>query len=81
MIRRAGMLLLGVAAGWLPMQLAGAPEDPGKTVVGEVTVTVYYATDGDPAAAGPKATVVGKAVEKRLRNEEKLRFKQYRLLG
>jgi len=81
MTRRVGLAMLGAALGLLPLRLAGAPEDPGKTVVGEVTVTVYYATDGDAAAAGPKATAVGKVQEKRLRNEEKLRFKQYRLLG
>ena len=81
MTRRAWVILLGSAAGLLPMHLVGAPDDPGKSVVGEVIVTVYFATDGDPAAAGPKAEVLGKALEKRLRNEEKLRFKQYRLLG
>lgn len=81
MTRRACLAVLGATLGWLPLRLVSAPEDPGKSVVGEVTVTVYYATDGDPAAAGPKAKVVGKALEKRLRNEEKLRFKQYRLLG
>jgi len=80
-MRRACLVLLGAAAGLVPTRLGSTPEDPGKTVVGEVMVTVYYATDGDPAAAGPKATVVGKTLEKRLRNEEKLRFKQYRLLG
>ena len=81
MTRRACLVVLGATLGWLPLRVLSAPEDPGKSVLGEVTVTVYYATDGDPAAAGPKATVVGKALEKRLRNEEKLRFKHYRLLG
>ena len=81
MTRRACLAVLGATLGLLPTGLPGAPEDPGKTVVGEVTVTVYYATDGDAAAAGPKAKAVAKAGEKRRRNEEKLRFKQYRLLG
>jgi len=63
MTRRACLAVLGATLGWLPLRLVGAPEDPGKSVVGEVTVTVYYATDGDPAAAGPKATVLGKALE------------------
>ncbi|MCX6876703.1 MAG: hypothetical protein NTW21_23275 [Verrucomicrobia bacterium] len=81
MTRRACWLVLGAAAGWLPLGLGAAPEDPGKTVVGKVNVAVYYATDGDAAVAGPKAAVLGKVIEKRLRNEEKLRFKQYRLLG
>ncbi|MEO0017814.1 MAG: hypothetical protein RLZZ522_1097 [Verrucomicrobiota bacterium] len=65
-----------VAPGWL-----GAREDPGKTVVGNVSVKVYYATDGDAAAAGPKAAVLAAAMERRLRNEERLRFKHYRALG
>jgi hypothetical protein len=79
--RRACLILLGATAGWLPPRLGTAQEDPGKTVLGKVNVTVYYATDGDAAAAGPKATELDKGLEKRLRNEEKLRFKHYRLLG
>lgn len=75
------MILLGATAGWLPLGVGSAQEDPGKTVVGKVNVTVYYATDGDVAAAGPRATGVENALEKRLRKEEKLRFKHYRLLG
>ena len=81
MTRRAGLAELAAALCGLPAHLASAAEDPGKTIVGEVTVTVYYASDGDAAAAGAKATAVAKAMEKRLRNTEKLRFKQYRLLG
>lgn len=81
MTRRACLAMLGSAFAWLPAGLAGAPEDPGKSVVGTVSVTVYYATDGDAAAAGPKAAVVGKPLETRLRNEAKLRFKHYRMLG
>lgn len=81
MNRRACLILLGTTAGWLPPGLGTAQEDPGKTVLGKVNVTVYYATDGDAAAAGPKATELDKVLEKRLRNEEKLRFKHYRLLG
>lgn len=81
MRRRAGMILSGLVACLLTPCLTAADDDPGKSVLGEVTVTVYYATDGDAAAAGTKAVMLGKALEKRLRNEEKLRFKQYRLLG
>lgn len=58
-----------------------AQKDPGKAAIGQVGFTVYYATDGDPAAAGAKATGVEQAVEDRLRGEEKLRFKHYRTLG
>lgn len=81
MNRRTCLAGLGASLVWLPLRLVGTPEDPGKTIVGEVIVTVYYATDGDATVAGAKATAVGKAQEKRLRSEEKLRFKHYRLLG
>ncbi len=70
-----GLLCAGLP-GWL-----GAADDPGKTEVGRVSVKVLYATDGDATAAGPKAAPLGKAMEERLRNEGKLRFKQYRALG
>lgn len=56
-------------------------EDPGKAKIGLVQVSVYYATDGDPKAAGGKATAVSQETADRLRKEEKLRFKNYRLLG
>jgi len=59
----------------------GAQEDPGRTKMGLVSVTVYHATNGDPTVAGPKAAVVPKETSERLRREERLRFKSYRLLG
>lgn len=61
--------------------LAFSLDDPGKANIGRVRVTVYFATDGDPKVAGAKTTVVSKETEKRLRGEERLRFKNYRLLG
>jgi hypothetical protein len=61
--------------------LAQALEDPGKAKIGRVCVTVYHATDGDPKAAGPKAVPVSTETSGRLRKEERLRFKSYRLLG
>jgi hypothetical protein len=61
--------------------LAPAAEDPGKTEIGKIRVTVYHATDGDPQAAGGKAQPVSKETAERLRREERLRFKHYRLLG
>jgi hypothetical protein len=78
---RACFILLGALACLLPVDNAGALEDPGKTVVGTVNVTVYYATDGDAAAAGAKAAALGESIEKRLRTEKRLRFNHYRLLG
>ena len=70
-------LLLAV---FLPVS-ARAQEDPGKMSVGQVLVTVYYATDGDPATAGQRFPEVDKKTEERLRKEDKLSFKNYRLLG
>ena len=61
--------------------LAIAQDDPGKANMGRVCVTVYFATNGDPTAAGSKAAVVTKTTEKRLRSEERLNFKSYRMLG
>lgn len=58
-----------------------AQDDPGLANMGRVSVTVYYATDGDPKIAGAKLSSVGKETEKRLRDEERLRFKHYRFLG
>ena len=55
--------------------------DPGKTTIGRVDFTVYYATDGDPKIAGEKSSAVAKETETRLRGEERLRFKNYRVLG
>jgi len=61
--------------------IACGQEDPGKANIGRVAVTVYFATDGDPKVAGTKAAAVSQETVKRLRGEERLRFKNYRLLG
>ena len=58
-----------------------AQEDPGKAIIGSVSVTVYHATNGDPNAAGAKATEVPQETADRLRREARLRFKNYRMLG
>jgi len=58
-----------------------AQKDPGKAVIGQVEFTVYHATNGDPDAAGTKAAGVSKDTETRLRGEERLSFKSYRILG
>ena len=61
--------------------VAGAgQEDPGKSKIGRVCVTVYHATNDDPKAAGVKG-VVTQETANRLHKEERLRFKHYRLLG
>lgn len=66
---------------WTVGNPAAAQDDPGKANIGRVSVTVYYATNGDPKVAGNKAAAVSKATEKRLRGEERLNFKNYRALG
>lgn len=71
-----------VAAVCLLLPLAGlAQEDPGRAKIGQVSVTVYHGTDGDPAIAGARATAVSGEIQQRLRSEQRLRFKEYRLLG
>jgi hypothetical protein len=82
MLRRAWLQsVIGFIAAVALCHPAHAQEDPGKTKLGRVNVMVFYATDGDPKVAGAKTTSVGKKTEKRLRDEERLRFKNYRRLG
>lgn len=77
MKRRLLILMLGLFGAGMAM----AQKDPGKEVIGLVTVTVYYGTDGDPQAAGPRAKEVGEVVSTRLAREKKLKFSKYLELG
>ena len=61
--------------------LSTAQTDPGKDVIGMVTVTVYHATNGDAGAAGQRAKAASEQVVKRLTGEQKLKFAHYRELG
>lgn len=75
-------LRLGVAAAMVTVcGPARSQDDPGRAAIGRVSVTVYHATDGDPEVAGKKTIKVSPITDKRLRSEERLRFKNYRLLG
>ena len=58
-----------------------AIEDPGRIRIAELRVTIYHATDGDPAAAGPRALPVPHMTSSRFTSEERLRFKHYRQIG
>jgi hypothetical protein len=79
---RRNWLMLGVLAVFGAVcSPTYAQKDPGKTAIGQMDFTVYYATDGDPAVAGTRTSLVEAAVEARLRGEERLRFKHYRVLG
>ncbi len=60
---------------------ARAQEDPGKAKLGQLQVTVYFATDGDPQAAGERAEEVAESVRERLQKESRLNFSHYRTLG
>jgi len=60
---------------------ASAVEDAGRAKVGKLEVTVYFATDGDPAAAGERAQEIAEETRARLRGQERLKFAHYRALG
>ncbi len=73
---------------WLPLLVffgathqSSAEADPGRSEVGNLNVTVFYATNGDPAAAGEKPVDVTAEVRKKLRATDELRFSQYRIMG
>lgn len=68
--------LLGLMSGFLHAQ-----EDPGRAQIARVNVKVFHGTDGDPKVAGDRAKPVAEETAERFRREEKLRFKNYRLLG
>lgn len=61
--------------------VAVAQDDPGKANIGFVSVSVYYGTDGDAKVTGTKSAAVSAEIESRLRDNERSRFKSYRLLG
>lgn len=56
-------------------------DDPGRTKIGKLEVTVYFATDSDPEAAGERAIEVPQETIERLQCEEHLKFAHYRALG
>jgi hypothetical protein len=63
----AALLFLAIHSG------LHAIEDPGRTRIAELRVTVYHATNGDPNAAGPRALPVPYATSSRFSSEERLR--------
>jgi len=65
----------------LQVDIAIAQDDPGRAEVGTLEVTVYYATNGDPSAAGDRAQKVPDEIVKRLGKVEHLKFLHYRALG
>lgn len=82
MMNRREWIRAGIVAATMAFTpIAFSQEDPGKTPIGRVSVTVYHATNGDPNVAGLKAATVSLETQKRLRGEERLRFTHYRFLG
>lgn len=75
---------LGFAVALITAILVGkafGQEDAGRAKVGKLEVTVYFATNGDPAAAGERAQEIAVEIRDRLHSEEKLKFDHYRALG
>jgi hypothetical protein len=58
-----------------------AQEDSGGAKIGTLNVTVYYATDGDPAAAGERAKPISETTKTSLSATEGLKFNHYRAMG
>lgn len=82
MTNRRTWIHLAMVTGWVTVSnFAFSQEDPGKTQIGRVSVTVYYATNGDPKVAGANAAEVSQETQKRLRGEDRLKFASYRFLG
>lgn len=55
--------------------------DPGRKKIGTLDVTIYYATNGDPTAAGERAEKISSSTQKQLSAVKELRFTHYRALG
>lgn len=72
-------LLLGLL--WALSGLPLAAKDAGREVVGRVRVEVYFATQGDPAAAGERAGPASEEVVSRFKSQKALDFAHYRRLG
>ncbi len=76
MIRMSVALFISMATTSLLAQ-----EDPGRAKVGSIEVTVYFATDGDPATAGEQAEIVSEETRVQLESLKHLQFTHYRALG
>lgn len=56
-------------------------DDRGRDALTQLTVKVFYATDDDPAAAGPKAQALTADKIEKFKAHEKFQFDHYRILG
>lgn len=80
-ITRRVLLSLFITGALAFFGIASAQEDPGRAKIGEIEVTVYFATNGDPAAAGKRAQEIPMETRSRIQSENRLRFSHYRVLG
>jgi hypothetical protein len=71
------LLLAALLASALCRPASAQQPDPGKEVIGSVKLTVYYGTNGDPAAAGPRAKDASVEITTRLAKEQKLKYSKY----
>lgn len=63
----------------LQVQVMG--QDVGKESVGKLKVSLYFATNGDPSAAGAKAKAIDAELAAKFSSSSALKHKHYRLLG
>ena len=66
---------------WVCPSSSFSQEDPGRAEVGNLVVTVYYGTNGDPEAAGKRSEELAPELVKKLSQLEHLKFAHYRALG
>jgi len=74
-------ILFSLSSFLLLAALLHAEEDRGKDPVAKLSVSLFFATNGDSSLAGERATSIRKEDEEKLRGEEQLRFKEYKFLG
>ena len=68
--------------GFMPASRRWRWRTRAKRKIGLVSVTVYHATNGDPDCGGTKSRCqCRRNCIERMRREERLRFRHYRLLG
>ncbi|MFT6178875.1 MAG: hypothetical protein ACI9NQ_001078 [Paracoccaceae bacterium] len=71
-------LFLTILCSFTPLLSA---QDPGMEAIGEMSVQLLFATDGEAKAAGDLAKEVSASEVKKLQAIKELKFKAYRLLG
>jgi len=78
---RRGRFLWGLFATLLVLPSLALAADPGRDVVGQLHVRVYFGTDGDPSVAGERVTEVAEETVARLQAQDQLKFDHYVGLG